>query len=158
MILVKWHQVQIKYYYLHSCFDIEEHQPSIHFQEDGIYYQRYSFYPKFSDQGKELTCSLDEDTNGEDKEALYDSITIASVVLFDASKCFHCTFDPNGEFSKGKLVTINNKIMMKFGTHHCNDSFQLNMFQPSEHTLQKRDKKPKQMWYLTHILRLIKSQ
>ena len=71
---------------------------------------RYSFYPKFSDRGKELTCSLEEDIDGEDKEALYDSITIASVVLFDASKCFHCTFDPNGEFSKGKLVTINSKI------------------------------------------------
>ena len=101
---------------LQSSFDIENLQQTIPFQEDGIYYQRYSFYPKFSDQGKELTCSLEEDIDGQDKEALYDTITIASVVLFDASKCFHCTFDPNGEFSKGKLVIIISKIMMKLRT------------------------------------------
>ena len=124
MILIKWHQVQINS--LQSSFDIENRQLSMYFQEDGIYYQRYSFYPKFSDQGKELTCSLDTDTKEEDKEALYDTITIASVVLFDASECFHCTFDPNGEFSKGKMVTINGKIMMlkyKFRRHHCNGCF-----------------------------------
>ena len=105
-----------KYNYLQSSFDIENLQQTIPFQEDGIYYQRYSFYPKFSDQGKELTCSLEEDIDGQDKEALYDTITIASVVLFDASKCFHCTFDPNGEFSKGKMVTINGKIIINQNT------------------------------------------
>ena len=57
---------------------------------------------------------MEKDIDGEDKEALYDTITIASVVLFDASECFHCTFDPNGEFSKGKMVTINGKIIMLY--------------------------------------------
>ena len=39
------------------------------------------------------------------KDAPSDTVTISSVILFDASQCFHCTFDSKGVFSKGKLIT-----------------------------------------------------
>ena len=74
------------------------------FQEDGIYFQRYSFYPKFEDKDKKLTCSLDEDVYGEENTP-HDTVTISSVILFDASQCLHCTFDSNKEYTKGNYPT-----------------------------------------------------
>ena len=39
------------------------------------------------------------------KDAPSDTVTISSVILFNAAQCFHCTFDSKGVFSKGKLIT-----------------------------------------------------
>ena len=59
-------------------------------------------YLEFEDKDKDVKCYLDEN-----EESLHDSVSISSVILFDASHCPHCTFDPNGEISKGKKKETN---------------------------------------------------
>ena len=66
-------------------------------QDEGIYTQTVPLYLQFEDKDKDVTCSLDDKDDN-----LHDSVAISSVILFDASQCPHCTFDPTGEFAKSK--------------------------------------------------------
>ena len=76
------------------------------YKDDGIYLQRVPLYLEFDDKDKDVKCYLDEN-----EESLHDSVSISSVILFDASQCPHCTFDPNGEISKGKKETTVSSII-----------------------------------------------